>query len=198
VGDKTVGSCSRQAAHPTREDQRTVRPRVAPAGRAPPSPRDPHLAKTTPQEGRRCDRCPLASFTMAPTAPTLTPAEAPIAGEVVELGVDTERAAGGEARHCPAAPAVIAYPGWRSPGCSRVPRRWRGPRSNPDRPEAGESAPQRVEVRVAAGEAADRSGAAPKLAGSERAAPEQGSKRAAPEQGLSSRPAKKPRVRSKM
>jgi hypothetical protein len=58
--------------------------------------------------------------------------------------------------------------------------------------------PQRVEVRVAAGEAADRSGAAPKLAGSERAAPEQGSKRAAPEQGLSSRPAKKPRVRSKM
>jgi hypothetical protein len=53
-------------------------------------------------------------------------------------------------------------------------------------------------VRVAADEAADQSGAAPELAGLERAAPEHGSKHAAPEQGLSSRPVKKPRVRFKI
>jgi hypothetical protein len=55
--------------------------------------------------------------------------------------------------------------------------------------EAGGLAPERAGVRVAAVEAADRSGAAPESASS---------KRAAPEQGLSGRPAKKPRVRSKM
>jgi hypothetical protein len=30
--DKTIGSSSRQAAPPAREDQRTIRPRVAPSG----------------------------------------------------------------------------------------------------------------------------------------------------------------------
>jgi hypothetical protein len=55
--------------------------------------------------------------------------------------------------------------------------------------EVGGSAPERAGERVAAVEAAYRSGAAPKLAGS---------KRAALEQGLSGRPAKKLWVRSKM
>jgi hypothetical protein len=55
--------------------------------------------------------------------------------------------------------------------------------------EAGGSALERSGECVAAAEAADRSGAAPELAGS---------KRSAPEQGLSGRPAKKSRVRSKM
>jgi hypothetical protein len=43
------------------------------AGRAPPSRRDPHLAKPTPREDRRSGRFLPASFMMAPTAPTLTP-----------------------------------------------------------------------------------------------------------------------------
>jgi hypothetical protein len=64
--------------------------------------------------------------------------------------------------------------------------------------EAGESPPERAEVCVAAGEAANRSGVAPEVAGSECAAPEEGSKRAAPESVLSSRLANKPQVRSKM
>jgi hypothetical protein len=45
----------------------------------------------------------------------------------------------------------------------------RGP--TPTVAEDGASAPEQAEVRVAAGEAANRSGAAPVLAGSERAAP---------------------------
>jgi hypothetical protein len=64
--------------------------------------------------------------------------------------------------------------------------------------KAGGLAPERAGEHVAAVEAADRSGAAPELVGSRRAALEQGSKRAAPKQGLSAPPVKKPRVRSKM
>jgi hypothetical protein len=44
-----------------------------PVGRAPPSRKDPRPAKPILQEGRRSVRCPPASFTMAPTASTLTP-----------------------------------------------------------------------------------------------------------------------------
>jgi hypothetical protein len=121
----------KQLALPERTSGRSGLTR-RPAGRAPPSPRDPHLSKPTPpQEGRRSGRRPPASFTMAPIAPTLTPAEVAIAGEVVGLGVDVEHATGGGARCCPAAPAVIAYLGRQSPGRSRVPHRRRGPRSNP-------------------------------------------------------------------
>jgi hypothetical protein len=60
------------------------------------------------------------------------------------------------------------------------------------------SAPKRTGERVAAVEAADRSGAAPESVGLKRVAPEQGLKRAAPEQGSSDRLVKKPWVRSKM
>jgi hypothetical protein len=42
-------------------------------GRALLSHRDQHLAKLTPREDRRSGRRPPTSFTMAPTAPTLTP-----------------------------------------------------------------------------------------------------------------------------
>jgi hypothetical protein len=78
---------------------------------------------------------------------------------------------------------------------------------NPVVAEAGGLAPERAGERVAAVEATDRSGAAPESASSKRASPKQGSKHAAPEQGpkhaapekgSSGRPAKKPRVRSKM
>jgi hypothetical protein len=44
-----------------------------PVGRAPLSRRDPHPTKLTPREDRRSSQRPPASFTMAPTAPTLTP-----------------------------------------------------------------------------------------------------------------------------
>jgi hypothetical protein len=63
----------KQLALPERTSGRSGLTR-RPAGRAPPSPRDPHLSKPTPpQEGRRSGRRPPASFTMAPIAPTLTP-----------------------------------------------------------------------------------------------------------------------------
>jgi hypothetical protein len=55
--------------------------------------------------------------------------------------------------------------------------------------EAGGSAPEQTGERIAAVEAANRSGATPELAGS---------KRAAPEQGSSGRPAKKSRMHCKM
>jgi hypothetical protein len=44
-----------------------------PAGRAPLSRRDPHRTEPTLQDDRRSGRHPPASFTMAPTAPPLTP-----------------------------------------------------------------------------------------------------------------------------
>jgi hypothetical protein len=44
----------------------------------------------------------------------------------------------------PAAPAVIAYPGRRSPGCSHFPRHWRGPRVNPGRGGGRRISPQAI------------------------------------------------------
>jgi hypothetical protein len=64
-----------------------------------------------------------------------------------------------------------------------------GAKDQPRPSQRPEVSPQQTGERVAAVEAADRSGAAPESAGS---------KRVAPEQGLSGRPTKKPRVRSKM
>jgi hypothetical protein len=46
------------------------------------------------------------------------------------LGVDAERTVGNEAKRCPVAPAVIAYPGRWSLRCSCVPCHQRGPRSD--------------------------------------------------------------------
>jgi hypothetical protein len=62
----------------------------------------------------------------------------------------------------------------------------------------GGSVPERTREKVAAIEAAGRSGAALETVGSRRAAPDQGLKCAAPELGLSDRPVKKARVRSTM
>jgi hypothetical protein len=64
-----------------------------------------------------------------------------------------------------------------------------GAKDQPRPSQRPEVSPQQTGECVAAVEAADRSGATPESAGS---------KRVAPEQGLSGRPAKKPRVRSKM
>jgi hypothetical protein len=90
--------------------------------------------------------------------------------EVDTLSVDTEHASEGGFRHRHASPAIVTYPGQRSPRSSRFPRRWRGPRTNPG---CG-SAPERSGERITAVEAADRSRAAPELAGLKRAAPEKG------------------------
>jgi hypothetical protein len=118
------------------------------------------------------------------------PVEALVAGEIDRLGIDVEHAAGGGLRRRPAAPTVIAYPGRQGSGCSRFPYRWREPRINPGRGGGWRISPRAVggaQRRVV--EAVDRSGAAPKSAGS---------KRAAPEQDSSGRLANKSRVCSKM
>jgi hypothetical protein len=78
------------------------------------------------------------------------PAEAPIAREVVGLGVDVERAVGGGVWHRPMAPAVVTYPRRRSPDVhvSLVAGGGQGPTSA----VAGVrgSAPERTRERVAA------------------------------------------------
>jgi hypothetical protein len=178
----------KQLALPERTSGRPALVR-RPVGREPLSRRDPHPAKPTPREDRRSCRPPPASFTTALTAPTLTPCRGIDRGEDVRLGVDAERAAGSGFRCRPAAPAIVTYLGRLSPRRSRVPYHRRGPMSNPGRRRGRGDSPRAGGERVAAVEAADRSGVAPELAGS---------KRVAPEQGLLGRPVKKPRVRSKM
>jgi hypothetical protein len=71
--DKTVSSSSRQAARPAQRTRGRSALARCPAGRAPPRCKDPRPAKPTPRDGRRSGRRPLASFTTAPTVPTLTP-----------------------------------------------------------------------------------------------------------------------------
>jgi hypothetical protein len=107
-------------------------------------------------------------------------------GGSVGLGGDAEGTADGRAKRCPRRLQSLLIRGG-----SRVPRRQRGPRSNPGRRggREGGSGPERAGERVVIVEAAGRSGAAPELAGS---------KCAAPEQGSSGRPVKKARVHSKM
>jgi hypothetical protein len=106
------------------------------------------------------------------------PAEAPVSGEVVGFGIDAERDAGGGTERCPATLTVIAYQGWRGPGCPCAPYRRRGHDPTPPVTEAGGTAPERM-------------GEAPEMADSRRAIPEQGSKRATLEQGMSDRPVNK-------
>jgi hypothetical protein len=120
-------------SHLVTSDEGTLHLTRRPAGRAPPSRKESRPAKLTPRGGRRSDRLPSANFTMAPTPRLGFPVAAPVAGEVDGLGVDTERAAGGGFWRRPAALAVVTYPGRRSPGHSRFPHRWRGPRTNPSR-----------------------------------------------------------------
>jgi hypothetical protein len=124
VHDKTVGSSSRQAARLTREDQRTVRPRVAPSGTGASEPQisAPHQADPP----RRSEERPAFArqlYDGSDHPDSDSPAEALIAGEVFGLGVDAERTAGGGAKRCPTTFAVIAHPRRQGPGCSRVPRR---------------------------------------------------------------------------
>jgi hypothetical protein len=109
--------------------------------------------------------------------------------EVVGLGVDAERAAGGGVSRRPAAPAVITCPGGGAADVhvSLVADGGQGPIPTVVGVEG--LAPEQTGERVAAVEVVDRSDAAPESVGP---------KRTALEQGSSNRRAKKPRVRSKM
>jgi hypothetical protein len=98
---KTVGSSTRQAARPAREDQRMVRSRAVPSGTGASEPQRSAPIKSIPREGRRSGRCPPASSMTALTAQTLTPSEASVEGEVVGLGVHAERATSGVAKRWP-------------------------------------------------------------------------------------------------
>jgi hypothetical protein len=109
-------------------------------------------------------------------------------GEVDGLGVDAERCK----RWIPAPPrgACSRYlSGAAEPRIFTFPSSSAGPGANPDYRRGRRSAPEWSVERIAAVEAPDRSGAAPELAGS---------KLAAPEQGSSGRPTKKSQVHTKM
>jgi hypothetical protein len=138
-----------------------------PAGRAPPGRRVPRLAKSTPREGQRSGWLPPATFMMAPTALTRTPCR----------GVDR----GGSRRTRRRRRACRR---WRSlaPPCDTC----NGPTPVVARVEG--SASERAEERVAAVEAADRSGAAPRVGGPEARNPRAGGEACSPRAGLAGPP----------
>jgi hypothetical protein len=103
-----------------------------PAGRAPPSRREPRPAKLTPKAvGGAIGSHPPTFQRFRPPRLGLF-AEASVAGEVDGLGVDAECAAGGGFWCRLVVPVVVTYLGRRSPGRSRFPLHRRGPRTNPD------------------------------------------------------------------
>jgi hypothetical protein len=108
--EKNVGSSSRSAAHPAREDQWEVRSRVGRRGVESPT------SSSQPSEavGGATGSSPPTFRRLQPPRLGL-PADAPVAGEVDRLGVDAERATGGGFQRRPAAPSVIAYPGRPAP-----------------------------------------------------------------------------------
>jgi hypothetical protein len=109
-------------------------------------------------------------------------------GKVNGVGVGIERATGGGFRHPPwCLQSLLIGGGAPDIHISLVTGGGQGPALTIGK--AGGSAPERLGERITAVEAADRSGAAPELAGS---------KCAAPEQGSSGRLEKKSQVRSKM
>jgi hypothetical protein len=188
--DKNVGFSSRQAARPAREDQRTVRPRVAPSRTGASESQRAAPRQTNPP--RRSEECP------APVHQLFDGSDHPNSDS---LQRHRSRAKSTDSASTPSALQVVD-------SCA-APRRLRsllirgggtpdvhvsliaggGQGPTPTIAEVGGSAHERTGERIAAVEAADRSRAAPELAGS---------KHAAPEQGSSGRPTKKSRVRSKM
>jgi hypothetical protein len=190
VRDKNVGSSLRQAARPAQEDQRMVRPRVAPSNTgasesqrvAPRQADPPRRSEERPAPVRQLfdgsDRPDSDSLQRRRSRVKLTDsALTPSAPQVVYSGTTP--------RHL----QLLLIRGSGAPDVHISLVVGGGQRPTPAIPDAGGSAPERSGERIAAVEAADRSGAALELAGS---------KRAAPEQGSSGRPAKKSRVCSKM
>jgi hypothetical protein len=197
--DKNVGSSSRQAAHPAREDQRKVRVCAEPSRTGVTGSQSAAPCQAYPprrSEERPTLACQLYDGSDHPDSDSLQrrrsrgksadSVSAPSAPQVMESGatpwcLQPLLIQGGGA---PDVHVSLVVGGDQGPTLAVV--------------EAGGSAPEQSVERVAAVEAAVWSGAAPKSVGSKRAAPEQGSKHAAPKQGSSGRPAKKPWVRSKM
>jgi hypothetical protein len=147
VREKNVGASSQIAARPAREDQRVVRPHVAPSGTS-----APEAQRASPRQADPFEAVGGAASSNAPSLRRLRPprlelpAEAPVVGVVDRLSVDTERAtAGGGQGLTPAAA------------------------------EVGRSTPMQSGECSAAVEVADQRGAAPELVGSKCVAPEQGS-----------------------
>jgi hypothetical protein len=188
--DKAVGSSSRQVARPVREDQRMVRPRAAPSGtgasesqRSTPRQADPPRRS----EERLASARQLYNGSDRPDSDSLQrgrsrgkssdSASTPSAPQAAESGAAPRRL------------QLLLIQGGGAPDVhvSLVAGGGQGP--TPSVTEARGSAPEQAGERVAAVEAADRSGAAPESLGS---------KHVTPEKGLSDRPVKKPRVRSKM
>jgi hypothetical protein len=174
--DKNVGSSSRQAAHPAREDQQMVRPRVAPSRTG--ASKSQRAAPRQAEPPRRSEERPapihqLYDGSDRPNSDSLqrrrswgksTDSEStPSTPQVVDFGAAPRRLQsllirGGEA---PDVHVSLVADGIQGPTPAVV--------------EVGGSAPERTVERVATVEAADKSGAAP-------------------EQGSSGHPAKKPQV----
>jgi hypothetical protein len=188
--DKHVGSSSRQAARPAREDQRTVRTRMEPSRtgssrsqRAVPRQADPPRRSAE----RPAPVCQLYDGSDRPESDSLQRhrSRAKSTDSVSTLSAPQAVDSGVTLRCLQS--LLIRGGGALDVHVSLVAGGGQGP--TPAVAEADRSAPERSGERVSAVEAADRSGATPELAGS---------KCAAPEQGSSGRPAKKSRVRSKM
>jgi hypothetical protein len=143
--NKNVVSRSRPVARSAREDQRTVRPRVAPSrtGASESQGATPCQADPPGAVGGVTGSRPPIFRRFRPPWLGLT-VEASVASEIDGLGVDTECAAGSGFRRRSAAPKVITHPGRRSPRCSCFPRRRRVPRINPAIEEAGGSVPEQL------------------------------------------------------
>jgi hypothetical protein len=188
--DKNVGSSSRPAARPAREDQRTVRPRVAPSRTGASESQRVVRHKQTPPKRSEERLAPVRQLFNGSDRPdsdslqrrrlrvrSTDSASTPSTLQAVDSGVAPRRL------------QSLLIRGGRAPYIHVSLVAGGGQGLTPTVAEAGGSAPERSGERVAAVEAADRRGAAPELAGS---------KRAAPQQGSSGRPTKKSRVRSKM
>jgi hypothetical protein len=180
--DKTVGSSSRQAALPTRVDQRSVRSRAAPSGTGASEPQrsmprsadPPRRLEEQPASARqlfdgsdrpdsdslqrRRSRGRSSDSASTPSAPLVAePSAAPRRLQSLLIRGDG----------APDVHVSLADGGGHGPALAAV--------------EAGGSAPERTEESVAAVEAAGRGGAAPKIVLQRRAVPKQGLKRTAPE-----------------
>jgi hypothetical protein len=167
--DKNVGSSSRQAARPAREDQRSVCPCVAPSGTGASEPQ-----RTTP---RQADPDPLRRLEERPasTRQLYDGSDRPDSDSLQRRRsrakstdcIDAERAAGGGVWCRPTAYAIVTYPGWRSPGCSCFPHPGRGPRTNSSCRRG-----QRVSPRADGGASSRRRGGGPKWSSPRAVGPE--------------------------
>jgi hypothetical protein len=172
--DKNVGSSSRQAARPAREDQRSVCPCVAPSGTGASEPQRTTPRQADPDPLRRLEERPASTRQLydgsdrpdsdslqrrRSRAKSTDSASTPSAPQVAESGAAP--------RHMQS--LLIRGGGALDVHVSLIPGGGQGP--TPAVAGVKGSAAERTEERVAVVEAADRSGAAPELSGPKRATP---------------------------